>query len=361
MIGAGEPSSLMLAEIREQPEAIARLLVAPESRQAGTVLRGRKPRLVRFVAHGSSDNAAVYGSYALAIRLGVRTTRASLSSLLAYDSPEPFDDDVVLALSQSGETADVVEYAHRARQRGALIVALTNDPSSSLAGAANVVIPLHAGVEQAIPATKTYLNELVALGLLVAHASGDRELIGLLERMPDLIAAEIARQDSPSAAVADTLAGEGRLVLLGRGYELATAREVALKLKEVAGISADPLSALESLHGPIAELIPSRTVLAFCSRGALLDELRHVCHAVRGRGANVIAIGSGADDVEADHAVSIPETPEMLAPLLSVLPGQLLAFHLANAKALDAARPIGLSKVVHVAKLAEPRYRDAVP
>lgn len=361
MIGAGERPNLMLTEIREQPEAIARLLLAPESRQAGIVLRDRKPRLVRFVAHGSSDNAAVYGSYAFAVRLGLRTTRSSLSSLLAYDSPEPFGDDVVIALSQSGETADVVEYAQRARERGGFIVSLTNDPTSSLAASSDLVIPLYAGIEQAIPATKTYLNELVALGLVVAHASKDRELTSLLKRMPDLVAAEIERQDGPSAAVAEPIAEESRLILLGRGYELATAREVALKLKEVAGISADPLSALESLHGPIAELIPNRTVLLFCSRGALLDELRYVCHAVHGRGANVIAIGNGANEVDADQAVTVAELPEVLAPLLSVLPGQLLALHLANAKALDAARPIGLSKVLHLAPPAGPRLHDAVP
>lgn len=349
MMSVGARSNLMLAEIREQPEAIARLLVAPEPRQAGILVRDRKPRLVRFVAHGSSDNAAVYGSYAFAARLGARTTRASLSSLLAYDSLEPFDDDLVVALSQSGETADVVAYAHQARERGGFIVALTNDPMSSLALVANFVIPLQAGVEQAIPATKTYLNELVALALVVAHASGDRALSGLLEQMPDLVAAEIERHDAPSAVMAESLATESRLILLGRGYELATAREVALKLKEVAGIAAEPLSALEVLHGPIAELIPGRTVLAFCSRGALLDELRYVCHAVRSRGANVIAIGNGANDVGADRAVTVAELPEALAPLLSVLPGQLLAFRLAEAKATDPARPPGLSKVVHVA------------
>lgn len=357
MMGTGARSNPMLAEIREQPEAVARLLAAPEPRQAGILVRDRKPRLVRFVAHGSSDNAAVYGSYAFAARLGARTTRASLSSLLAYDSLEPFDDDLVVALSQSGETADVVAYAHRARERGGFIVALTNDPMSALARVANFVIPLQAGVERAIPATKTYLNELVALALVVAHASGDKAFRGLLAQMPDRIAAEIERHDASSAAMAESLATQSRLILLGRGYELATAREVALKLKEVTGIAAEPLGALEALHGPIAELIPGRTVFAFCSRGALLDELRYVCQAVRGRGAYVIAIGSGANDVGADHAATVAELPEALAPVLSVVPGQLLAFRLAEMKISDPARPPGLSKVVHVPPL--PTHADS--
>ena len=163
----------MLAEIREQPEAIVRMLgCADEVREAAARLRAIGPRVVRLVGHGTSDNAATYGVYAFGLLSGWTALRDSISLTVYYDAPLDFSGSAVIALSQSGETPDVVEYVERARARGALTIALTNDVRSTLAQASECVVPLCAGPEAAVAATKTYVNSLAALALVAGHAGG---------------------------------------------------------------------------------------------------------------------------------------------------------------------------------------------
>ena len=162
------------AELAEQPVALLRLLDgAAAAADAGRAIRRRRPRFVRLVGHGSSDNAAAFGTYAFGLLGGNPAFRDSISLSVYYGAEHELGRTPVVALSQSGRTPDVVEYVDRARARGALTIAVTNDPLSELADAAEITVPLHAGPERAVAATKTYVNQLAALALLAASA-GDR-------------------------------------------------------------------------------------------------------------------------------------------------------------------------------------------
>jgi glucosamine--fructose-6-phosphate aminotransferase (isomerizing) len=164
----------MLDDIHEQPAALGRLLERPEPAQAAQLLRERGPQLVRLVAHGSSHNAALYGSYVITNLLGLPCALPSLASLLSYGAEEDLSHDAVIGISQSGQTHDVVEYLAAAKRRGALTLAITNEADSPLAREADFTIPIGAGPESAIPATKTYLNTLVAFAMLVAESGAER-------------------------------------------------------------------------------------------------------------------------------------------------------------------------------------------
>jgi glucosamine--fructose-6-phosphate aminotransferase (isomerizing) len=348
-------ADVFLEEIRQQPEALARLLKSDEVERAGQFIAERQPHLVRLAAHGSSRHAATYASYLIMTELGLRAGVADLSALLAHHSSEPFNDDMVLALSQSGETADVVEYVTRARARGAATIAITNDARSPLAAASERSVALLAGPERAIPATKTYTNQLLASALLVSHASGSDELISDLMRIPDLVEKQIAACFERAAEVADALLPARRMVVLGGGYEYATAREIALKLIEAAAMPTTAISPLEALHGHLAALRAEMPVLIFASRGPLFDELRAACRSAVEYGATVVAIGDAAEELEPDFALPVTPIREALAPILTVIAGQLLTYHLAARRNLDSANPPGLAKIVSL----RPTYLDA--
>jgi glutamine---fructose-6-phosphate transaminase (isomerizing) len=223
---------VLLEEIREQPAALLRLAEhAADYRAVAELARNRGVSLVRMVGHGSSDNAASFGVYAFGLLPAWTALRDSISLSVYYGAELDMRNSIVLALSQSGRTPDVVDYVERARKRGALTVAVTNDPDSVLAQAAEAVLPLAAGPERAIAATKTYTAQLAALALLAGFAAGRgdevadgiREVAGLLEALlPEL------ERHAGETAVA--LAFVGRMFVIGRGPEFATAREISLKL-----------------------------------------------------------------------------------------------------------------------------------
>lgn len=185
---AGENGEIFLGEIREQPEALLRLLeYESEYAALARVIDERAPALIRLVGHGSSDNAATYGVYAFGLLPHLTAARDSISLTVYYDAEVDFSSSIVLALSQSGQTADVVDYVERARRRGALTVAITNDGETDLARAAEATLPLAAGPERAVAATKTYLNQLAALVLLAAFVAGrGREFVDALRRTAEI-------------------------------------------------------------------------------------------------------------------------------------------------------------------------------
>jgi glucosamine--fructose-6-phosphate aminotransferase (isomerizing) len=250
--------SLFRSEIREQPAALERLL---ERRGAfGAVadaIAARRPDALRLVGHGSSDNAASYGVYVFGLLPGWTAFRDSISLATYYEADVDVSRSVVLALSQSGRTPDVLEYVRRARARGAFTVALTNDPRSELGRAADAVLPLEAGPEESVAATKTYTNQLAALALLAGATAGrGDEIAEALGETASLLAATIPELESAAAAIAVPFAFVGRMFVVGRGLEFATAREVALKLTETCRVAAEPLTATDLAHGPIAALDP---------------------------------------------------------------------------------------------------------
>ena len=339
----------LLDEIREQPAALRRLLEHDEEfARVAAAARARRTSLVRMVGHGSSDNAASYGVYAFGLLPGWTAIRDSISLTVYYDAALELGDSLVLALSQSGQTRDVVEYVRRARDRGALTVAVTNELDSELAASAEHVLPLAAGPERSIAATKTYSNQVAAIALLAAHAAGrEREFAqGIRDVADELdIAIPVLEAQIPQLAVA--FAFVGRMFVIGRGPEFATARELALKLLETCRIAAEPLTSTALAHGPVAALDAMFPVWAIASRDGSLPTVREATQRVRAAGSAIVATGAAADEIDgAAHRLRTPEPPTpLLSPLLSIVPGQLFAWALARAKGLDPERPAGLAKV----------------
>ena len=337
-----EPGTRFRAEIHEQPDALRRLLEGEgEFARVGSEMRERGATTIRMAGHGSSDNAASYGVYAFGLLPGWTALRDSISLTVYYGAELDMSGCTALALSQSGRTPDVVEYARRAQKRGAYTVAITNDPSSELAHVCDAVLELRAGPEHAVAATKTYMNQLAALGLLAAYAAGEGESFAAEVRtvaaaMPQLILSV----ESRIANVAVPFAYAGRMFVVGRGAEFATAREIALKLLETCRIAAEPLTATDLAHGPVAAIDSLFPVWAIASDDATLPAVLEAVERAREAGATVIASGSAADSVAgAQYLLPSPPASPLLAPLLSILPGQLFA------GALAPDTPRGLSKV----------------
>ena len=326
---------------------LALLEHADEYRAAARGLIERRPSIVRLIGHGSSDAAASYAVYAFGLLPGWTAVRDSISLVVYYQAQLDFSDSVVIALSQSGETPDVVTYVERARSQGARTIALTNEPDSELARLAEISLPLAAGLEQAVAASKTYTNMLAALALLTGACAGrERETRDGLERTAELVATTLESLERASQ-VARAFAYVGRMYVMGRGMEIATAREVALKLKETCRLAAEPLTATDLVHGPVAALDALFPVWTIASRDESLPAVVDAAARVREAGATIVASGNAANEIAgAAYSLPVPEAPHpLLAPLLSVVPGQLFAASLAHAKGLDADHPVGLSKV----------------
>jgi glutamine---fructose-6-phosphate transaminase (isomerizing) len=343
-----EPGSVFLGEIHEQPAAL-RALLEHDAQFARVAAAARdRGRLVRFVGHGSSDNAATYGVYAFGLLAGWTAMRDSIALSVYFGAEPDLTGSTVVALSQSGKTPDVVEYVRRARRRGAYTVALTNDVESELALEAEAVLPISAGEERAVAATKTYLNQLAALALLAGHCGGAGErVVAGVESVARQLENALPSLVEQTRELVTPFAFVGRMLVIGRGPEFATAREIALKLLETCRTAAWPLTATDLAHGPVAVLDPLFPVWVIASRDETLPAVQEAVARVREFGATIVASGDAAGAIEgADYVLPVPE-PELplLSPLLSVVPGQLFASALARAKGYDPDHPRGLSKV----------------
>jgi glutamine---fructose-6-phosphate transaminase (isomerizing) len=334
--------SLARAEIAQQPDVVARLLdrerIAIDALAAE--VRRRAPRYAVLAARGTSDNAARYAQHVLGriLRLPVVLATPSLHTL--YDAPPRYADAVVIGISQSGASPDIVSVVAEGTKQGALTAAITNVPSSPLAGAAQHVIDLGAGEERSVAATKTYTASLAAIAALVA--SGDAALTADVERLPDALAAQLELTGDAASAVR-AAADWQRLTVAGRGAHYATAFEAALKIRELAGIVAEPYSPADLLHGPIAAVGPRQPLLAIAPAGPTEESMREVVAAARERGARVAAIGH--DRTLGDPFLELVDLPEWLASVVAIVPAQLLAVGLAEERGVDVDAPFGLSKI----------------
>jgi len=339
-----------LSEVKEQPAALER--VAGHATAIGEIAgRARGARLVRLVAHGSSDNAAAYGVYAFSLLAGLTAFRESISLLTYYETAPDLRDSLVVAVSQSGQTPDVVEYVEAARGKALLTVALTNDLESPLGTAADAVVPLYAGPEEAIAATKTYTTSLAALALLAGAIGGEVDSVADdIRRCASLVDTAIPKLEQEVAGIAALLQAADQLVVIGRGVEFATAREIALKLSEMCGLIAEPLTSTDLAHGPVAGLGPRSPVWVVASDDACLPSALEAAARARRAGAPLIASGDACEQVVgAGVRLRTPPAPRpLLAPLVSVVPGQLFAWALALARSLDPDTPTGLAKVTVV-------------
>jgi glucosamine--fructose-6-phosphate aminotransferase (isomerizing) len=343
------PGADFLAEIREQPQALRALLEHErEYARVATTARERGATTVRMVGHGSSDNASSYGVYAFGLLPRWTALRDSITLTAYYDARLDMSGSTVIALSQSGRTPDVIDYLRRARQAGAYTVALTNDVGSDLAGEAEEVLPLAAGPERAVAASKTYLNQIAALGLFAAYAAGGGRQFGSgIRETADLLEGMIPALEPQVGIVALPFASVGRMFVVGRGIGLATAREIALKLLETCRVAAEPLTSTALQHGPVAALDPLFPVWTIASDDETLPAVIEAAERVRAAGATLVASGDAAGRLAgAAYSLPVPKAPTaLLSPLLSVVPGQLFAAALARARGLDPDHPVGLSKV----------------
>jgi glutamine---fructose-6-phosphate transaminase (isomerizing) len=335
-------------ELYEQPDVVARL-IAEETGHAGTLaaaMRGRGVQYVMVTGRGTSDNAGVYGKYLFAAMNGLPVALATPSLFSIYDTPPRFGDALVLGISQSGQSPDIVSVLAEARRQGVLTAAFTNDPSSPLAEQADHVLALHAGRELSVAATKTYTAQLAAVALLNVALSGDAGLATALQAAPAAMrsALELAPQVT---RIAERYRFTDRLVVLGRGYNLATAQEIALKLKETNYIAAESYSPADFIHGPTAMVDENCPVLVVAPSGALLAELREAIGLVAQRGGEILVLSDDeATLADGRLGLRLPSgVPEWLSPLAAVLPGQLLALHMVLERGRDPDRPRGLHKV----------------
>ncbi|HEX6699320.1 MAG TPA: SIS domain-containing protein, partial [Gaiellaceae bacterium] len=289
---------------------------------------------------------ALYAQYVLGIRHGLSVALGTPSVVSVYGAQPDLRDTLVIGISQSGASPDVVGVVAAGRSQGAPTLAITNDPTSPLAQAAEWTLCLHAGEERAVAATKTYLNSLAAVALLSAAFTRDDERVRELRAMPALVREQVESslaQAERLDAYSDVESGS----VVARGINYGTAFEIALKVRELSGIPFEPWSPPDLLHGPIAALKRGRPVIFVAPSGRALGSMVDTIAKVRERGPEAIAI---SDDREvlaaADTALPlVGAPPEWLSPLLTVIPGQVAAVRLATLRGIDVDRPLGLTKV----------------
>ena len=266
---------------------------------------------------------------------------ATPSLYTLYEQPPRLDGALVLGISQSGESPDVKAVIEEASRQGRPTVAITNDPASPLATASDAVLPLEAGAEQAVAATKTYVNSLGAIALLFAATTGAG--FGELAEVPDRLARqlELSRESAESLELL-----EGGTVV-ARGVNYGTAFETALKIRELSGLLFEAYSGADLMHGPVAAVAPGWPVFALAPSGPARASMVEAIDGVARRGAKLI-VASDDDALLARADVAfplLPGVPEWLSPLTAVVPGQLAALRLARLRGVDLDHPLGLSKV----------------
>jgi glucosamine--fructose-6-phosphate aminotransferase (isomerizing) len=338
-------------EIGEQPAVLAHLLRAQEEtvREVARAVRGRSVQWVLIAARGSSDHAALYAQYLWGSRNGLPVAMATPSLYTLYDSPPRLQGALVVGISQSGQSPDIVRVLAEGRKQGALTLAITNDPSSALAAEACLVLDTGAGPERAIAATKTYSSQLLAVAMLSAGLTGDEGQAAAalasepLRQIPALV--ESALADEPSIAKAAARYAEmGRCVVLGRGYHYATASEWALKVEELTYVVAEAYSTADFRHGPVAMATSGFPVLAVVPGGAAYEDVKPLLAALVAERDVDLLVASDREEALAlgKSAVRIPGgLPEWLCPIVSIVPLQLWTYHLALAMGRDTGRREG--------------------
>jgi glutamine---fructose-6-phosphate transaminase (isomerizing) len=335
-------TSRMLEESREAPQAVARQLAADADAYAALarVLRDAPPKGVLTVARGSSDHAAHYMAYLVMARLGRLVTSLPMSLVTLYQAQMQCDGLVSLAFSQSGQSPDLVSPTQFFRRGGARTVAVVNHTDSPLAQAAEWVLPLHAGPERSVAATKSYIAQLVAGARLVAGWGEDAELQRALQALPAAMAQAL---DRPWHAAVEVLRDVNRLFVIGRGTGLAIAMEAALKFKETCGIQAEAFSGAEVKHGPMALVEEGYPLLVFAPRGPAQAGLIALAAEMRARGARVLlAAPVGTPGAELSLATTAHEDLDPIAAIQSFYP---MVEALAQARGMDPDQPRHLAKV----------------
>jgi len=334
-------------ELEEQPAALGRLIERQTERaQEIAGIFGREDvRYVLIASRGSSSNAARYAQYLLGRAHRVPVMFATPSLYTIYEQPPRLEGAVVVGISQSGASPDVASVLAEARRQGRPTIALTNVADSPLAREADAVLPLEAGEERAVAATKTYLNSLGAVALLFAAADGPVAL-GELAEMPDVLREQIALS-LETAPPLDEYADAVGATVVARGVNYGTAFEIALKIRELSGLVVEAYSPADLMHGPIAAIGEGWPVIVVAPTGPARPSVEGLVLPLRERGARVLAISDVAAVLRRAQTKLplVARVSEWLSPLTAVIPGQLTAMRLAQLRGLDIDKPAGLSKV----------------
>jgi glucosamine--fructose-6-phosphate aminotransferase (isomerizing) len=337
------------SEILEQPDSLHRLLQSQRTttERIAEAVRARNIAYVFLTARGTSDNAGRYANYLLGSMNGLPVALATPSLFTYYQRPPRLRDALVIGISQSGQSPDIVSVVEEGKRQGCMTLAITNDPASPLATTSDFVLDIQAGTERAVAATKTYTAELMAIAMLSAALHPDGVTWDALARVPRFVERAIDH-DRAMAEAAQRYKYANRCVVLGRGYNYATAFEWALKLKELTYMEAEPYSPADFQHGPIAIVERGFPVMAIVAAGPvaasltpLLKQLKDELH------AEVLVISNDPETLALSNpAFALPaEIPEALTPLVGIVPAQLMAYHLTQVKGYDPESPRTIHKV----------------
>ena len=364
----------MLAEIQEQPEALRRALsgAVDPARKVAEEAQQRDVDVVIFAARGTSDHAALYAQYLFQYLNGIPVALATPSLFTLYGASLRLGRALVIGISQSGESTDIVEVVGRAREMGALTVGITNQEGSQLATTAQHSLLCHAGLERSVAATKTYTTTCAVLAMLSASMPGGELLRDGIEQIPQLAAAALKSEEIVKR-MAERYVHAHDCVVLGRVFQYSTAREMALKLEETCYIVATPFSTADFKHGPAAIIERGSPVIIFAPPGRTSADSLDLLHWLREQNADCLVIsederlleqattsillelpalakgnarGTGGIEGESNAAKDAHmSVAELLAPIPYIIPGQLFANYLALYKGLNPDQPRGLSKI----------------
>lgn len=340
-------SSLLEQEIHSQPEIIARLLQRELAHIEQIIAQLPAFDYALIAARGTSDHAATYAKYTWASLVGYPVALAAPSLHTLYKTPPRMNGALVVGISQSGQSPDIIAVLEEGKRQGRPTIAITNDGNSPLAAVADHVVELHAGLERSVAATKTYTAQLVVMAMFTAIWNKEKQArLAELQRLPDAIASALTHS-TEIARLAERYRYMDRCVLIGRGYNYATSFELALKLKELTYIMATAYSSADFRHGPIATIDNGLPTLLIMPQGATFADMRDLAVDLREREAELLIISDAAEALElARTPLPLPTgTPEWLSPVLAVVPGQLLALSLTLVKGYQPDVPRGLHKV----------------
>ena len=337
------------SEIFEQPEKLAALLDNQKQTviEIAKAIQSRNVQYAFLAARGTSDNAGRYANYLWGAHNQLPMALATPSLFTYYQSPPRLQNALVVGVSQSGQSPDIVSVLEEGRKQNCLTIAITNIPDSPLAKAADFVLDIQAGAEKAVAATKTYTTELMAIAMLSVALEDSKERWNELASVPQWAQQALAL-DEQIAQMTQRYRYMSQCVVLGRGFNYATAFEWALKLKELTYVIAEPYSSADFQHGPIALVEGGFPVLAIAPKGKVHSSMVEMLTRLRrDKNAELVILSDDADTLTlAQSPIQLPpQTPEWLTPLVSILPAQLFACHLTQVKGYSTEAPRNITKV----------------
>jgi len=339
----------LFSEINEQPDRLKGLLSLQRKHveKIAAEIRKRGVEYIFLAARGTSDNAGRYANYLFGAMNGLPLALATPSLFTYYRKPPVLKNALVIGVSQSGKSPDIVSVLEEGKRQGCMTLSITNEAKSPLANTSDFVLDIKAGDEKAVAATKTYTTELMAVAMFSAALSGNKKQWDELGKVSGWMK-EALKQNDFIAQAAQRYRYIDQTVVLGRGFNYATAFEWALKMKELTYIIAEPYSSADFAHGPIAMVENGYPVFAVAAKGKVFDSMLGMLKRLRSDiEAELVVISNDKRALSlAQVPLKIPaDLPEWLSPLVSILPAQLFAYHLTTAKGYNTEQPRSIRKV----------------